>query len=151
MAYSKHQEYWTQNSNLKIVKKYQVVLNLLLLFIYFSDKSSYKFWDQCPVSNYNHYYCCLQVSEKVSWHRFRYCYSSNMLQDWAWRIICAKWTIRRFPEFMSDIVDRFLGQGSSEFFSIDFCDNFPHIILYQLTRFITRPSLYLKILNNLCF
>ena len=47
------------------------------------NKSSYntlhKFWDQSPSP---HYQCCLQVSETVSWHKLRSCYSSRMLQHW---------------------------------------------------------------------
>ena len=41
--------------------------------------TSQKFWDQ---SSFPHYQCCLQVSETVSWHKRRRCYSSNMLQHW---------------------------------------------------------------------
>ena len=29
-----------------------------------------------------HYQWCLQVSETVCWHKFRWCYSTNMLQHW---------------------------------------------------------------------
>ena len=45
-------------------------------------------------------HCCLQVSETVSWHKLRCCYSTNMLQHWVGgrgMIISAKWTIPEFP------------------------------------------------------
>ena len=45
----------------------------------FLNNTSHKFWDQSPSL---HYQCCLQVSETVSWHKFRYCYSANILQHW---------------------------------------------------------------------
>ena len=41
--------------------------------------TSHKFWDQSPSP---HYQCCLQVSETVSWHKFRCRYSANILQHW---------------------------------------------------------------------
>ena len=45
----------------------------------FLDNTSHKFWDQSPSP---HYQCFLQVSETVSWHKLRCCYSTNILQHW---------------------------------------------------------------------
>ena len=39
----------------------------------------HKFWDQ---SSSRHYQCCLQASERGSWHKLQCCYPSNMLQHW---------------------------------------------------------------------
>ena len=46
---------------------------------YANYNTSDKFWVQSPSP---HSQCCLQVSETVSWHKLRCCYSANMLQDW---------------------------------------------------------------------
>ena len=43
----------------------------------FLDNTSHKFWDQ---SHSPHYQNCLQVSETVTWHKLRCCYSANTLQ-----------------------------------------------------------------------
>ena len=67
-----------KNSEFKL-KKCQVFPNPLLFFFYFIDNTSHKFWDQSPSP---HYQCCLQVSETVSWHKFRCRYSANILQHW---------------------------------------------------------------------
>ena len=77
--------------------------NPLLFFFYFIDNTSHKFWDQSPSP---HYQCCLQVSETVSWHKLRCCYSANILQHWvgggAW-FISAWWSIPEFPEIFPGI------------------------------------------------
>ena len=44
-----------------------------------THNTSHKFWDQFPCL---HDQCCLQVSETVSCHKLRCCYSANMLQHW---------------------------------------------------------------------
>ena len=53
------------------------------IFVTFTYSSTYnishKVWDQ---SSSPHCQCCLQVSETVSWHKLRSCYSPNMLQHW---------------------------------------------------------------------
>ena len=59
-----------------ISKRSRIVSTNYFLFI-FLDNISHIFWDQTP-----HYQCCLQVSKTVSWHKFRCCYSSSMLQCW---------------------------------------------------------------------
>ena len=42
-----------------------------------NDNTSHKFRDQ---SSSPHHHCCLQVTEPVSWHKLRRCYSANILQ-----------------------------------------------------------------------
>ena len=52
---------------------------LLLKLKFGTYNTSHKFWDQSPSP---YYQCCLQVSETVSWHKLRCCYSANILQHW---------------------------------------------------------------------
>ena len=59
-----------------------------LFFIYFLDNTSHKFWDQFP-----HDQCCLQVSETVSPHKLRCCYSFKI----NWKVISGfNWLFQNF-------------------------------------------------------
>ena len=70
-----------KNSEFKI-KNMPTFSKPLYFSFNFLDNTSHKFWDQSPSP---HYQCCLQVSETVSWHQFRCCYSANILQHWVGR------------------------------------------------------------------
>ena len=77
---------------------------------------SHKWWDQPPWSLYQ---CILQVSETVSWHQLRRCYSSNMLQHWigggAW--IISFFLFKFLFSFLSNLQTQLLNSKILKFFT----------------------------------
>ena len=68
-----------KNSKFKLKNNATIFQSLFYFLFSFLYNTSHKFWDQSPSP---HYQCCLQVSETVSWHKLRCCYSANILQHW---------------------------------------------------------------------